>query len=357
MDSPTLSRVLGRLQSRPTSYAYVRDRLALVLLALHVGVEGLPVAALKRSTLKGLLSRCAAREVLARSGGGRIRAGSLIDAARAASNTRVGRGTPYTVTFSRWGADASYWSREDYQMSRRGMNLVVQLNFPAAHDRDFRRLVRPDRMPLHWGHPVRRDTLTTLAWVRVDVDLRRREALIEEIQSDWVRDLDFEVLAADDRFRSVLWRRRPTEHDARRLRTYRDRVLAPCANLWQEAALSAAIEVLVTELDVQRVLLHTPATGCALKGIRWSGPPRSLYSDLPRRFAFTETTRPPELLLDRPDPYLRDQLGNTDLSWWEHDWSRASVRKVAALLSRYREVPDTTEPRTRKARRGRPARV
>ncbi|MBT2971011.1 MAG: hypothetical protein B6D72_16935 [gamma proteobacterium symbiont of Ctena orbiculata] len=29
----------------------------------------------------------------------------------------------------------------------------------------------------------------TLAWARLDVDLERNEVLIEEVQSDWVRDM------------------------------------------------------------------------------------------------------------------------------------------------------------------------
>ena len=39
-----------------------------------------------------------------------------------------------------------------------------------------------------WSHPVRQDGRHTLAWARMDVDLDAGEALIEEIQSDWIRE-------------------------------------------------------------------------------------------------------------------------------------------------------------------------
>ena len=37
-------------------------------------------------------------------------------------------------------------------------------------------------------HPVASGGELTLAWSRIDLDLDRGEALVEEIQSDWVRD-------------------------------------------------------------------------------------------------------------------------------------------------------------------------
>lgn len=38
------------------------------------------------------------------------------------------------------------------------------------------------------GHPVRKDDVETLAWARIDLDFASNQALIEEIQSDWVKN-------------------------------------------------------------------------------------------------------------------------------------------------------------------------
>jgi len=61
-------------------------------------------------------------------------------------------------------------------------------------DRQFRRLMAPVTNCAFNGysHPVlgskeRRYFRETLAWARLDVDLESGQALVEEIQSDWVR--------------------------------------------------------------------------------------------------------------------------------------------------------------------------
>ena len=71
------------------------------------------------------------------------------------------------------------------------MNLVLQLNFNSSQIRALRRLTGGEQRtfnPLDHpvcrpGHPRYRETL---AWARIDFDFETNEALIEEIQSDWV---------------------------------------------------------------------------------------------------------------------------------------------------------------------------
>ena len=65
---------------------------------------------------------------------------------------------------------------------------------------------------------------------------------------------------------------------------------------WAEVTLSAALWVLVEMLRVRTVYMHTPESGEILKNIFGTWPPRSLYSDLPRRFCFTRTSQRPRMV-------------------------------------------------------------
>lgn len=72
---------------------------------------------------------------------------------------------------------------------------MLQLNFGNHHNSRYRKLVKAEEKQILNGicHPVfkRRKTgyfRETLAWARLDIDFERDECLIEEIQSDWVRD-------------------------------------------------------------------------------------------------------------------------------------------------------------------------
>lgn len=65
---------------------------------------------------------------------------------------------------------------------------------------------------------------------------------------------------------------------------------------WQEAMLTAALRFLVYEIGMRRIFYHTETTGAFLKNIRGTKPPRSLYTELPKRFCFDETDTVPELL-------------------------------------------------------------
>ena len=68
--------------------------------------------------------------------------------------------------------------------------------------------------------------------------------------------------------------------------------------IWAEAVLLAAVAVARRYLGARGVWLHQPHTGAKLKRIRDRQPPRSLYTDLPRRFCFAATDRAPQLLYD-----------------------------------------------------------
>ena len=239
------------------------------------------------------------RRVLADCGDGRL------DKARLDAHWRE-PWFPFLLTVWLWGDD--HWSSYE-QTSRPGYNLVLRLNFSQHHDRRFEQWFKPY---YQWGslngfylHPVlgtrkRHYFRHTLAWARLDIDLEQGEALIEEIQTDWVREAMAErrTLARCDRCERES--NHPVCHKAAAARRYLDEVLSPYARIWDEAMLSAALFFLHEELGLHRIWYHTWQTGNACKGIAPDfAPPRSLYQRLPRHFCFTETERMPQILQNR----------------------------------------------------------
>ena len=82
-----------------------------------------------------------------------------------------------------------------------------------------------------------------------------------------------------------------------------EKLLAMCNELlrafgrtWQEIMLCAAIEFALDELGVSKVFYHSFETGNQLKNIGYTKPPKSLYTKLPKRFCFVETTEIPNFL-------------------------------------------------------------
>ena len=84
--------------------------------------------------------------------------------------------------------------------------------------------------------------------------------------------------------------------DAERMQRYQQTLLARHAAVWDEAMLSATLFFLREELGIRHIYYHTHASGQWLKRIRDRLPPRSLYTELPRRFCFRETDALPGFL-------------------------------------------------------------
>ena len=140
----------------------------------------------------------------------------------------------------------------------------------------------------------------TMAWVRMDVDFQTDEVLIEEVQTDWLRDakgylwnLEWYVKNNRDRLRKLV-----VDGKVDAAVNYVKKTLAPYFKMWDEAALTAAINFVVDELGIGRIYYHTFETGNVLKKIRYSYPPRSLYTDLPRKFCFKLTDEAPTMLVE-----------------------------------------------------------
>ena len=288
-------------------YPYFRGREAAWLLHQRLARPA-RIADLRRGPLAPLVDRPGVRETVRACGDGRLDAARLLPLADPLGTFAPGAALradraaeaafealcaaevmDFTVTFCGWleADQVDFWGWN--QTSRKGGNLVVQVNFPdrygAEFDRIFQRGVRESLE--FWGHPVRRDGPITMSWARLDLEPDSEEVLIEEIQTDWLRVLP----GSRRRLLSALPKaaRPEAEGFIAMTRTRYGRV-------WAEATLLAAMAVARRFLGARRVWLHQPHTGAKLKNIRDRLPPRSLYTDLPRRFCFGATDRAPEIL-------------------------------------------------------------
>jgi hypothetical protein len=293
MEEMAILELIDRLSNEGRVFHYVRDRYALMLLSWFVR-DGRTVRDVKSSRFKGLLEKPVVKSVTSRRRDGIITREALQqwDAAESAA---------YPITYDLWG---DLYDRADHwwQTSRPGMNLVLQVNFPEEHDSGYRRLLRAwERYPfIVRQHPVRTKGYNTMAWARIDIDFESGEALIEEIQSDWIRLAQHHALDAREMIdeggngNMQIWGCDGIfQCGAKRLVSYVDEVLQPYAEIWDEVVLAAAIEFLLGEIGIRRIFYHTFDGGNRLKG---TYPPRSLYTTLPRRFCFREVGECPAFL-------------------------------------------------------------
>ncbi|SFL70117.1 hypothetical protein [Shimia aestuarii] len=194
----------------------------------------------------------------------------------------------FELTFTHWGIDEPHdWA----QMSRDGGNLVLQLGFPSDHAELMGRYLTGDvrKEFLDYGHPVRQEGRPTLAWSRLDLDLSTGQALIEEVQTDWLRLVRDEI--------RVLENRRPQSRALQVTRAYDAALRARYDRIWSQALMLAALIVLRDYLGIRDVFMHSPETGWALQETDpFCGPPVSLYRDLPRKFGFARSEDAPAFL-------------------------------------------------------------
>lgn len=301
--NPDLIAELRAILPKVQSFSYAPNLAAPWLLAQRLPASA-PVQSVKAGPLAPLLTRNLARSVVAASGGGELRRAdfaAVLDPFGSPAPSAAGvagqeaaaaaRWTQHEVSYTAWGtnrADTS-WS----QISRPGGNLVVQLSFPPEHARLFRaHFPAAHRKAFEAeGHPVRTQGLPTLAWARLDIDMVTETALVEEVQSDWFRMVDWR--------RIRLERRQPRTRALKTLQAYQAEARNAFAKGWEEAILLAALDLMVRELGIRRIFMHQPGPGELLKRIEGRAPPVSLYTRLPHRFGFTPTRDAPGFL-ERP---------------------------------------------------------
>lgn len=313
-----LREIVECLPKGKTPFSYHKDGYALWLLARHLG-DGKRVCDLKKSQYARLLQKPIVRKVLTRCPTGVVSASDVWAAAATRPET-------YLLGLGAWGGRAN--RRKTYfQTSRPGKNIVLRLNFTSKHDalhnRVFNTTSEGHPLECRW-HPIARDGRHTMAWARCDVDLPNGEALIEEIQNDWLRYAEWEpgyLRRMSDDHRARYFKRYYREHVRKiDLRRYFVEAMRPHRAIWEEATLTAALVFLRDELGIRRIFYNTWDTGCRFKGIHKNyAPPRSLYSDLPRRFCFEETPEPPVILQRYWPRRLRTHPDRHTFRWFRLD--------------------------------------
>lgn len=153
-----------------------------------------------------------------------------------------------------------------------------------------------------------------MACTRIDIDFQSGEALIEEIQNDWLRNVG-EYLAGAARGYGCYGKSPERE----RFKVYAESVLAPHTAMWSEAVLAAALHLVIAGCGISRVWYHHYDTGWEIKKMRWCGTPRSLYTDLPKRFCFELTNEPPAFILPWQPRWLRRKLERREGRFWRFD--------------------------------------
>jgi hypothetical protein len=282
MELQDLKEILACLTGERTKFYYFRDRYALMLLKDYIGAKTISINQLKQSPYASLLNKSPVKKVLAAAGNGLISAKML-------EMSWDEKPLAFVMTLDQWGDGKKYWKWN--QMSRQGYHLVLQLNMATDHTQQFQKLIRPDDVHTFnsWSHPSLKDgNRGTLAWVRLDLDFETNEVLIEEIQCDWVKEVREAVKEGYDWY---------GEYSSDEIQSYANDVLAPYAKIWEEAMLSATIDFIRHELGINSIYYHSFEIGALLKHIKYSKPPRSLYTKLPKQFGFQKTPQGPEFLM------------------------------------------------------------
>lgn len=270
MKTELIDEIAAILPQDRTKYHYFKDKYAVDLLSWIL--EDHATAEVKASRFSGLLKKPIVKQAVSLIGDGRMRGTDFED-------VWAPEATPYLLTVGRWGANR-HNNRGWYQTTGRDANLVLQLNFSNLHNRPYLSHVGDAHRPFEFdGHPLARWPFRTLAWSRIDLSFESDEALIEEVQTDWIRYGLSRHAALKARLCSLSGRDKKVFH-------YLDQVLLPYAQGWQETILSASLWFIYRELGISKVFYHTHASGCSLKRIDSRLPPRSLYETLPRAFCF-----------------------------------------------------------------------
>jgi len=289
METNLLNEVLACLDDGRRLIHYYKDKYALFLLDAALSEERkVNLSKIKTSHLSKLLQKPLVKQLISRCGSGKITKQYLDD-------FYVTDYQSYIVTLSEWGCKQDYsWA----QTSRPGKNLVVQLNFTGEHDQ-FMKDLKVDGDLFKYGcHPVHK-TKSSLAWARIDFDFETGEALIEEIQNDWLREVLYQLNISK---RSISKGKRHyrycgQKYSAEQMVKYANDTLQRYSKIWSEAMLFATVEFIKNDLGINKIFYHTVDTAKVLKNLNCTFPPVSLYTDLPKKFCFSKVDTGPEFIL------------------------------------------------------------
>ncbi len=286
MDKKLANEIIACFAGNRWLFNYFRDRYAFLLTAWALSGR----IKLDNEVLKQLRHKPRLKQWFADRGDLKVKSDELV-------NAWCEDAEPFVLSLGCWEGEDMGWD----QVSRYGTNLVLRIGLNNRHLSSLKRLVRPvhDEMFQYDCHPVLQKNepwpfRNTLSWVRIDLDLNTNEALIEEIQTDWIRLVkrSAKVLGSN----RGQWVQNQIKGNPETVQRFCDEIVEPLARIWDEASLAAALYFLVEEVGIGRVYYHTFESGCLIKRLKYSRPPRSLYTRLPRRFGMSMVNTPPEFL-------------------------------------------------------------
>ena len=295
MKEQLVDEIINCLSEDKRRFYYHKDRYAILLLEEMARYQN-DIKKIKKSSFAKLLNKPFIKEHLSKNGQAQLNAENF-------ATQFNSQAIPFTVSFFKWGDD-------DYrdQTSREGFNLVVQLNFSSHHEHEYQRLYKPSGNYgfNSWGHPIyaanddnarTKKHRETMAWARIDLDFRLGEAVIEEVQCDWLRFARSEykwLKAAIEK--GTVSEEYFGKSKFSAMKYYFEEVLKPYEKIWDEAILSVALEVILRDIGINKVYYHTYESGSLIKDIDYGKPPRSLYTNLPKRFCFQKSKYGPDFI-------------------------------------------------------------
>lgn len=295
MNTELAQEIIDCLPKERTLFRYYKDYYAVYLLRRELLKHGdARISELRQGRLGKLLKKSIFAELLATLGSGKLGPDDI-------DSLWPEDFESYVLTLDTWGHSQAKHYRY-YQVSRPGKNLVLQMNLSRRHDEMYYRCVSDDMDYFKYlEHPVSRK-YCTLAWARIDLDMQTGEALIEEVQNDWLREMDYfeayikrHVSGCNKKIRYGEW-----VLDVDKVLVYFESEIVRHKAIWSEAMLSATIKFLQEEIGIGNIYYHTPITGTMMKNIKYSKPPRSIYTSLPKKFCF-------ELVKEAPSFLTRDK--------------------------------------------------
>ena len=311
MDINLLKEAIECLSDERRLVHYHNDLYALYLLQKYCqktnkkNQQSISIADIKNSQFAKLLQRVTLKRLIAEFGDGKITNERL-------DNLVFEQYNSYVVTLSRWGCKDCYsWN----QTSVPGANLVMQLNLTNQHDQLMLDLQIDASEFKYLSHPIHR-TKSSLSWARIDFDLDTGEALIEEIQNDWLRRA-----ATHSRWskRAILngqkyYKLGCEVYSAQKMFNYTKELLDKYQKSWHETTLFYAIKLIREELGISNIFYHSFETGAVLKNMGDWLPPRSLYTDLPKQFCFAKTSIGPKFIVSNSK--IKRRLKKLKNAYW-----------------------------------------
>lgn len=287
--------IIACLTQRRTLFSYGKDLYAFQLLR-HIVGEGCTVTSLRKTTFSSLLEKPTVRTWLGQIGRAKIQPSDLY--------------LYYPVEIETYRLNLDTFDGWD-QTSRTGVNLVLQMNLNGRDAQYVEKHIpeRSDDPFEYYCHPISSGRHRTLAWSRIDIDLDRGEALIEEIQNDRIRDVGW-ALGRLQRLEAKTINWGGTKLTREFLSHYWNEVLRLSRQFWDEAMLSATLHFLIEDIGIRNIYYHTPRSGIVYKGRGCINAPTSLYTKLPRKFCFQQTDECPSFLKPKkkPAPFMKLDL-------------------------------------------------